>query len=136
MTILATLSDGTNTFGFRESQVLAIETNQQRQVAELKTIRGKSRSQLLGYGLKTAEIRARFHRDDFSDPPTSPDSQLAGLQFLYDMEAGVFELKIGTKSLGNYVFENLEINYAKMNGSTIIMADIRVQLIEHYIAPS
>jgi hypothetical protein len=135
MTILATLSDGTNTFGFRESQVLAIETNQPRHVAELKTIRGKSRSQLLGYGLKTAEIRARFHRDDFSQPATSPDSQLSGLQFLYDMEAGVFELKIGTKSLGNYVFENLEINYAKMNGSTTIMADVRVQLIEHYVAP-
>ncbi|NEP10887.1 MAG: hypothetical protein F6K14_11865 [Symploca sp. SIO2C1] len=134
MTILATLSDGANTFGFRESQVLAIETNQPRQVAELKTIRGKSRSQLLGFGLKTAEIRARFHRDDYSDPPTSPDSQLSGLQFLYDMEAGVFELKIGTKLLGNYVFENLEIAYTKVNSSTTIAADVRVQLVEHYVA--
>ncbi len=134
MTILATLSDGTNIFGFRESQVLAIETNQPRQVAELKTIRGKSRSQLLGFGLKVAEIRARFHRDDFSDPPTSPDSQLAGLQFLYDMEAGVFELQIGTKSLGNYVFENLEIAYTKVNGSTTIAADVRVKLTEYYVS--
>ncbi|NEP56021.1 MAG: hypothetical protein F6K31_03220 [Symploca sp. SIO2G7] len=135
MTILATLSNGTDTFGFRESQVLAIETNQPRQVAELETIRGKSRSQLLGYGLKTAEIRARFHRDDFSNPPTSPDSQLAGLQFLYDMEDGVFELKIGTKSLGNYVFENLEIAYTKINGSITVATDVRVQLTEHFVAP-
>lgn len=134
MTILVTLSDGTNTFGFRESQVLAIETNQSRQVAELKTIRGKSRSQLLGFGLKTAEIRARFHRDDYSDPPTSPDSQLSGLQFLYDMEAGVFELKIGTKSLGDYVFENLETAYTKVNGSTTVATDVRVKLIEHYVS--
>ena len=134
MTILATLSDGTNTFGFRESQVISIETGQQRQVAQLQPIRGKARTQLLGFGLKTAEIRARFHRDDFSEPATSPDSQLSGLQFLYDMEAGVFELSIGSKSLGSYVFENLEIAYTKVNGSTTIAADVNLNIVEHHLS--
>ncbi|NEP10687.1 MAG: hypothetical protein F6K14_10815 [Symploca sp. SIO2C1] len=133
MTILVTLSNGTDTFGFRDSQILAISTSQQRAVAELRPIKGKARSQLLGYNLKKASIRARFHRDDFSSPPTSPDNQLAGLQFLYDMEAGVFDLKIDTKLIGTFVFESLDITYVLMNGSTTVSAEAKIELVEHHI---
>ena len=135
MTVLVTLSDGTNTFGFRESQVLSLETNQRRTVAQLETVKGSWRSQLLGYQLKRAQIKARFHKDDYSEPPTSPESQLSGLQFLYDMESAVFTLNIDTKNLGTYIFENLDIIYTKVNGSEIIAADVTVDLIEHSVAP-